>query len=505
MSFRLFALALVCSAGFALAQNQTGTFSPVTNWSGSYTISVQQYDMGAASVPTLQSFAAASYGDLWVVLAGRSNGLHGFTQSGTANFPPAFQNSDVWVIDPTTKQTWSKSLSDVSSGLSASVVNGLSATATQSFRDGNTLFVSGGYVYDSQANNFTTYNTLSALDLGDMVSWVKGETANLGANSVIQTTGETIHTGTYSGGFFAVTGGDMIKTGNNVQLVFGQDFQGPYTPGSNGVYTSQVRTFTIDYDKDAGTLGYVPVNVSPDPGDPEMYRRRDLNVVSALSKNPGGGAPVEGLIAYSGVFYNGEGVWTVPVEIDAEGNPTMADPLAAGTFKQAMNNYDSAKLGFYSDTTGEFTEFFFGGISANVYNPETGELSYDADYPFSSQFSAITRDENGDYAQYYTGEFPTILDGQGDVILFGAEARFFPVAGLPTYANGVLNLDALTEYTLLGYIYGGIAADAPNFGNTLASNEIFAVYFSPVPEPSTYAFLAVGAGTLFLLRRKRVA
>jgi hypothetical protein len=503
MTPRICALVLGASAGLAIAQNQTSIFSPVTNWNGAYTLSVQQYDMGTASVPTLQSFASASYGDEWLVLAGRTNGLHGFTNSGTVNFPPASQNTEIWVVDPVTKQTWSKSLS--SSGLSDSIISSLSATATQSFTQGSTLFVSGGYVYDSTANNFTTYNTLTAIDVADVVSWVKGETSSLAANSVLQTTGGTSSNGSYTGGFFAVTGGEMYQTGSTVQLVFGQDFEGPYTPGSNGTYTSQVRSFTIDYNKENGTLGYTETQVSPGPGDPTQFRRRDLNVAPSLSKNPEGGAPVAGLIAYSGVFYNGEGVWTVPVEIGADGVPVMADPSNPATFKQAMSNYDAAKLGLYSNATGEFTEFFFGGITANTYNPATGTLTYDAEFPFTSQISAITRDENGNYAQYYAGGLPQILDSEGKVILFGAEAKFFPVLGLPTYDNGVIDLDALTDGTLLGYIYGGIAADAPNNGKTAASNEVFAVYYTAVPEPSALALLALGLPLAWLLRRSRQA
>jgi hypothetical protein len=85
--------------------DQTVTFSPVTPWDGAYTLSLTEYDMGAAEVPTLQSYAHGTLDEQWVLLAGRTNGLHGFGPSGTVNFPPKYQNTDVWVIDPITARS----------------------------------------------------------------------------------------------------------------------------------------------------------------------------------------------------------------------------------------------------------------------------------------------------------------------------------------------------------------------------------------------------------------
>ena len=99
---RVSALLMFCSSltGPALAENQTPTVSPV-NVGSTYPhhISLRTFDFGAAPRPTLQSFASGTYDGKWVMLAGRTNGLHGFGQSGSANFPAASQNRDVWVID----------------------------------------------------------------------------------------------------------------------------------------------------------------------------------------------------------------------------------------------------------------------------------------------------------------------------------------------------------------------------------------------------------------------
>ena len=59
-----------------------------------------------------------------------------------------------------------------------------------------------------------------------------------------------------------------------------------------------------------------------------------------------------------------------------------------------------------------------------------------------------------------------------DVILFGAEAKFFAAPGLPVYENGVIDLDALEDNTLLGYIYGGIAADAAQLPESCLRSKI---------------------------------
>jgi hypothetical protein len=438
--------------------------------------------MGAADVPTLQSFASALHNDQWILLAGRTNGLHGFSGDGIENFPPKYQNTDVWIIDPVTKESWSRSLEDPSSGLNQSIIASLSATNTQSYQDGNTLFIVGGYVFDWTTYQFTTYNALSALDLPSLVNWVKGTDSSLASNAILQTPGDASTDESYYGGFFAVTGGGLERVSqqdDRYQLIFGQNFEGGYTPGSNGVYTSQIRSFDITYDVTSGTLAYDNETVSPVGGDPTSFRRRDLNVFPILSPDGQGGV-TESTVALAGVFYNGEGVWTVPVEIGPDGIPTTDNPTTdSGAFKQAMNQYESGKIGIYSQNSGEMTEVLLGGISANTFDPNSGQLSYDDNYGFNRQITAVSRDSSGNYQQQYIADFPDIYDGHANLLYFGANARFFPAPGINVFSDDIINVDALTTETVLGHMFGGIAADQPNFGNTVASSFIFEVRYIP--------------------------
>ena len=557
---RLRGLLLVClmlspvTSAHAQDQTVTGTgsagFSPVTNWSAGsrgYQITLQSHTWSdpANPLPGLQSFASAVYGNEWVMVAGRTNGMHDFTDSGEANFPPNRQNVDVYVVNPVTKQTWRRSLADGTS-LSLDQLSRLSATNTQSFQRGDGFFVAGGYgailtsaSYSSitgsttivSSGSFVTHNSLTAIHLPELVGWVKSGTAaaptSLPATAVTQISG--------SNDFFAVTGGETWRTANDqVHLVFGQNFQGPYTGASNGIYTSQVRSFTVDYtpgtEGGSSTLSYTPTSASPEPGNDTLFRRRDLNVVPSIRRDPNDPAAVqEGMIAYAGVFTGtaiatgtgtissaGNGVWTLPVEISATGTPTMVGTTStASSFVQPMNQYASANLSVYSGSTGDFTTFMFGGITANTYDPQSGALAYQAEYPFTNQITAVTRDLAGGYSQQYVGEYPftPIVSGTRTFSLYGAEAKFFPSPGLPANAmfeNGVFKIDELLALGsgTIGYIFGGIVSSVPNttsrFDST-ASPEIFSVIITPVPEPSAcviaLASLACGGGLMWRRRK----
>ena len=467
MSSRAFLLFTSCCclhASSLLAQHQTSTFSPVVvDGSLPYRIELVPFDVGAP-LPTLHSYAKAQWDGKWLLIGGRTNGLHAFTQNGFENFPPAFQNRDVWVIDPVNRESWHRSLNDMSSGLTVAQVDSLSVTNNQFYQSGDQLYMTGGYGYQTDFD-FVTFDTLTAIDVPGLMNWVQG------ADTTAATQIRQLHDP-----LFTVTGGAMYAMGGRTHLVFGQDFQGEYTPFGNGAYTNQVRSFTI---VDDGQQLLIQSVTASEPNDD--FRRRDLNVVPVIRSREDGSLTEE-LRVLSGVFTPEGGAWTVPVEISTSGVPSMPDAAAADTFKQAMNTYHSAKIGLYSEHSNEMHMLLFGGISLNYFDSETQSIVRDDFLPFTNQSTSIVIDGRGNYTQHLLPvEFPEIFDNEsGNRLRFGTNAEFMLADGIPTYENGVIRLDAIDEMRILGYIVGGIAADKPNNGNTAATGRIFEVLYTPV-------------------------
>ncbi|HEX2474226.1 MAG TPA: hypothetical protein VHK01_05750 [Lacipirellulaceae bacterium] len=486
----------------ALPANQTDTLTPIVlNGSLPYRISLQPYDFGSAPLPTLHSYAAGHHDGKWVLLSGKSNGLHGFETTGPNGFEPEFQNREVWVIDPVSKQSWRRSLEGAGGGLTTIELNSLTSTNNQFYQSGERLYMTGGYGVQVISGGLPingTFDRLSAINLPGIVDWV------MTGNGVAKD-----HIRQITSLSFRVTGGAMYEMDGRTHLVFGQDFTGNYNPNKNGTYTNQVRSFTIV--DDGKTLSITnPTSTTPDPN----YRRRDLNVFPVIQ--PGNGDALdEGLVVLSGVFTPPPniGAWTVPVEIDSAGNPTMPDPTSPATFKQGFNNYHSAKLGLFSEASGEMHELLFGGISLQFVDTDTMQTVTDDALPFINDITSIVIDSAGNYSQHWLGQFPTISDLEGKRLRFGANAEFFLADGIETFANGVIKLDELNGATTLGYIFGGIIANGPHTrsgdppATSSASNIMFTVVYVPVPEPRTavLALVALGGLTMVVIPRPRRA
>ena len=94
------------------AIHQTETLDwPIRDGRLPYTLEFSEVSLAPADIQNLHSVAAGALDGLWVLLAGRTNGLHGLT--GLNAFDPQFENREVWVIDPAGRRSWRRSPSQV--------------------------------------------------------------------------------------------------------------------------------------------------------------------------------------------------------------------------------------------------------------------------------------------------------------------------------------------------------------------------------------------------------
>lgn len=414
----------------------------------------------------IHSGIVGQYKGLWIFLAGSHFGLHGF---GPDPFPPEGQNTDIYVVNPESGLVLSRSLKDPGSGLNQAQTDSLSTISPQGYQEANTLYMTGGYGYDTDTATFVTQPVLTAINLPGIVQWVTNPASN---STVLQNIQQVRHP------LFQIAGGAMHRLGKLTQLVFGQNFTGVYSGGSNGEYSEQTRQFLIGEQDGRLSVSIYPSKPAvPDPN----YRRRDLNIVPVLLNN--NNLLEYGLVALSGVFTPDSGAWTVPVVIKEHGDPVMANPDLPATFKQGMNNYNSATVGLYSRKYASMYTLLLGGISYGFYS--NGVFQTDSELPFINQITTVKLDRNGNFTQYLMdSEYPVILSTDvhpGNPLLFGTGAYFIST-NIPKYPNDVLSLDAIRKKTVIGYIVGGIQSTVPNTttdADSAASTYVFKVSLIP--------------------------
>lgn len=408
-----------------------------------------QVHLTPVSVPALggiQSFAFAQHNGKWLLLGGRLDGLH--QRQPFASFDLAGHNNQLIVVDPITKQSWSKSISS----LPTAIQDQVKSTNAEFFQEGNYLYLVGGYGYSSSASDHTTFDNLTAIDVPSAISAVMNNTSITGLFRQI------------SDPKFQVTGGRLEKIYDTYYLVGGQKFIGRYNPmgpthgpGFFQEYTNEIRKFKIN---DNGTaLSVTHTGVWRDTNN---LHRRDYNVTPQIMPNG-----QEGLTAFSGVFQkNADLPFLNCVNIDSNGHATN------NSFSQYYNHYHCANIPMYSEYYSEMSTIFFGGIAQ--YYDNSGVLTQDNNVPFVNTIARVTRDIGGNMAEY---KLPVTMPA-----LLGAGSEFIPLTSISRYHNGVIKLDSLnSDTTLVGHIFGGISSSAPNifFSNTgtqsSASNQMFEV------------------------------
>jgi len=465
------------------AQNQTSNvFFPLREDTLPFRLSIA---LAPFSLPaSLQAYAVGQHNQEWLLLAGRTFGLHGFEGD---TFPVSSQNTMLYVLNLTTGSIISRSLTDPSAGLSQQQIDELSVTNALSFQgDGsNTLYLAGGYGINTATGQYETKSTLTAIDVPRLIDWVKRKHK---AKSVAKCIRQVSHP------LLQVTGGDLWQSDPHQPYLagLGQNFVGSYlNTNANGIYTYQIRPFQIiDTGKSLHVQPYK--QHAPIP----TYRRRDLNIVPIMKKKANG--LEQSFVALGGVFTPGDdfGAWTIPIEINPDGTSTTMDPSNPNTFAQGMNNYTCANIGLYSNKTNDMYTLLFGGIGSlysvngGFYSPG-GSFILDLNLGFNNDVTTVRIDSSGRYQQYFmSATFPSITPTFGTTpgpsLLFGSNAFFFPAANLPQFPNGIIALDKLgSSPILLGYIVGGIESSmnetASETGNvdTRASSYIFTVTLIP--------------------------
>ncbi|MFZ1612036.1 MAG: T9SS type A sorting domain-containing protein [Chitinophagales bacterium] len=401
-----------------------------------YSISLQEITW--MDWPGLQSSAFGEWDGKWFFLAGRIGGMHGM-------FPPdpfaqEEANHFVWMLDPVSGEYWSKEVY----GLDLNLADQLRSTNTEFLQRDNYLYIIGGYGLDSASLTFITFPQLIAVDLEIL-------------EEALLSDGE-IHSAFrfITDEMFRITGGESQWLNDKAYLFGGQNFSGIYTqiPSEmfTQIYTNSVYKFFINDDGVSLSVGEVEQIT-----DSINFHRRDLNFKPIMY--PGA---VPGLAEYSGVFqYESNIPWLTNMYL-SEDSYTVDSSM-----QHRFSNYTCPVMSIYDSESEIAYTTFFGGISQFYFDTINKVVLEDLNIPFTPDISTVIRNPDGSSAQFLHPEsFETLL---------GSNAVFIPSSEVPQYSNHVIQLDAIDGEIFAGYIFGGIEAEAGNFGLSSASNKLFKV------------------------------
>jgi hypothetical protein len=309
----------------------------------------------------------------------------------------------------------------------------------------------------ASTDNFTTFDTLTALSVSGVIGAVIGGGDVASAGDVRQVSDPRL----------AVTGGNMGILDGRIYLVFGQAFQGGYKPETapptfTQIYTDEVRSFNLIETSTTLAIDWSSYEALRDPIN---FRRRDGNIGEVIEPN---GKP--GLAYYGGVFTPGDAytAYRAPILISDYGQARVDD-----AYQQYFSQYTTALFKLFNARNRTMNTLLFGGIGGYYYAPN-GKLTAwkklgPPGPPWVNTVTSLVQRANGSYREFSFAPLPGF---------YGANSAFFANPRVPAYGNGVIKLDQLKRTTTLGYIYGGIyspLAQAEDATQTGASNQVFAV------------------------------
>jgi len=370
----------------------------------------------------LHSYAFAQHNGKWLIIGGRKDGVH--ARQPFNAFPGAQNNTNIYVVDIASQQSWSASVNSLPTGIKEQ----LQSTNMNFYQDGDALFIVGGYAYSTTAADHKTFNNLTSVDVPNLI------------NAIVAGTPITSYFKQITNDVFAITGGQLGKIGNTFYLVGGHRFDGRYNPMNNPTFTqtysNAIRKFTID--NSGSNLSYANYE---EVVDAVHLHRRDYNLLPQIFPNGELGYTIS-----SGVFQIAVDLpFLYPVDIKAGGYYPQTQ------FNQYLSNYHSGKACLYDATNNRMHNLFFGGMSQYYYS--NGTLLQDDTVPFVKTISRTTRFADGSLLEY---QLPVEMPN-----LKGAGAEFIPNENLPHYSNEVIQLSNITDNEfVIGYLFGGIQSSS---------------------------------------------
>jgi len=322
-----------------------------------------------------------------------------------------------------------------------------------------------------------TFDTMIQVNVSDLIGRIR---AHYDASEVARLFKMVQHP------LLQVTGGELIKSGDDFFLVMGQKFMGRYfafgsglPPGTTQEYTEEVRQITLVPGR------FEILNIARlSQADRSELHRRDLNV--EVTFDAVSGRQVIGI--YGGVFKTGgPGGFEKPILFDPEDGTFRVQDHA----RQLFNGYATSVIPVWSEQAGIMAQVFFGGIGHGVYHTHKEVLGLDNDgMPFVSDISVLTHSRDGTWSEYV---LPDPVPGNQ---LLAANSVFVPVPELRRKgAIGPENIVQIDKFTdgqrvMIGRIYGGILAAMPQPPKhvekgdevpTEATDKIFEVYITRAP------------------------
>ena len=422
-------------------------FSFIGKGQDQFTVQIEPLTITGA--PNIHSYSWGKTSDgKWLVVGGRIDGLH--RRQPWAAFLASDNNTDIILIDPTTDEVWSTSLS----GLPLTIFEQLQSTNQEFYQRANMLYVIGGYGHSLTAADHITFPNLTAIDIDGVADAIMNGTS---INSFFRQINDLN---------LAVTGGQIGLINDVFYLCGGQYFEGRYNPmgptsgpGFIQEYTDEIRKFEIvDDGTNLSISNYTMFH------DTDNLHRRDYNMAPQIFPNG-----ELGLTMFSGVFHPVTDLpWLNSVDITPSGYQVN------NSFLQLLSQYHSAKLPIHDQAANNMHTIFFGGLS-QYYFDGNGNLVQDDNVPFVKTISKVTRASDG-----------SMLESKLDVEMpafLGSGAEFIPISDTQIFSeNGILNLNNLAVgNTLVGYIYGGVESSQENIffindgTQSEASSQIFKV------------------------------